>query len=90
MEHRCPGHFSNEEKQELQRLAVLAHSLLELRHYSRSDFIVHPKRGIFFLEADAVPDLFDDASPYIQSLHAIGSTVPSFIEHVLQLALERK
>ena len=46
--HKCPGGFTAEEKRELQELAVDIHKLLELRHYSRSEFIVHPKRGIFF------------------------------------------
>lgn len=88
--HRCPGGFTVEEKQELQRLATEIHKVLGLRHYSRSEFIVHPRRGIFFLEADALPDLHEGVSPYLQSLHAVGSSIPHFLDHVLQLALDKK
>ncbi|MSR78671.1 MAG: ATP-grasp domain-containing protein [Candidatus Taylorbacteria bacterium] len=88
--HTCPGRFKTEEKEELQKLAVEVHTTLGLRHYSRSEFIVHPKRGIFFLEADALPDLHEGVSPYIQSLHAVGTTIPHFLDHILSLALEGK
>ncbi|MDO8620062.1 MAG: ATP-grasp domain-containing protein [bacterium] len=88
-EHRCPGGFSNREKEELQALATTIHKLLGLRHYSRSEFIVHPKRGIFFLEADSVPDLHEGVSPYLHSLGAVGATTRDFLGHVLSLALER-
>src|ERR1035437_3903301 len=43
----CPGNFSEKEKQMLQHMSVEAHRLLGLRHYSRSDFIVSPKRGVY-------------------------------------------
>ena len=36
----CPGNFSKEEKEEMQRTAVKIHKALGLRHYSRSDFII--------------------------------------------------
>ena len=85
--YQCPGQFSAEEKKELQRLAVAVHRLLGLRHYSRSDFIIHPKRGLFFLEADALPDLFGEPTPYLSSLQGVGATLPQFLEHVLSLAL---
>lgn len=87
--YQFPGRFSAEEKRELQRLAVAVHGLLGLRHYSRSDFIVHPKRGIFFLEADALPDLFDGPSPYLSSLQGVGATLPQFLDHILSLALQK-
>lgn len=88
--HRCPGNFSITEKDELQRLATEVHRLLGLRHYSRSEFIVHPKRGIFFIEADALPDLHEGVSPYLQSLHAVGATPSDFVGHILTLTLHGK
>lgn len=83
--HRSPGHFSVQEKEALERLAVAVHQLLGLRHYSRSDFIVHPKRDIFFLEADALPDFFGEHSPYLTSLQGVGATFPQFLDHVIRL-----
>lgn len=88
--HISPGVFSGAEKAELQELAKDIHRLLGLRHYSRSEFIVHPKRGIFFLEADTVPDLHEGISPYLHSLGAVGASTGDFLGHVLSLALERK
>ena len=84
-----PGNFSSEETKELQRLAVLAHKALGLRHYSRSDFIVTPKRGIFYLETNTLPGLTSE-SLMPKSLRAVGSDLPEFLNHVIELALEKK
>ena len=84
-----PGNFSPEETKELQRLAVLAHKALGLRHYSRSDFIVTPKRGIYYLETNTLPGLTSE-SLMPKSLRAVGSDLPEFLNHVIELALEKK
>lgn len=87
-EEICPGNFSPEHMGELQRLAVLAHEALGLRHYSRSDFIVSPKRGIFYLETNTLPGLTSE-SLMPKALRAVGSNLPEFLDHVLSLALAR-
>ncbi len=81
-----PGRFSSAEKEAMQTIARTAHEVLGLRHYSRSDFIVTPKRGIYFLEVNSLPGLYKGA-PYADSLEAVGSSLPEFIGHVLRLAL---
>ena len=88
--HRSPGNFTAQEKEELQSLAIEIHRLLGLRHYSRSEFIVHPERGIFYLETDTLPDLSESNSAYIKSLESVGATLPQFLEHVTELALQGK
>ncbi len=85
----CPGNFSPQDMTELQRLAVVAHDALGLRHYSRSDFIVTPKRGIYFLEANTLPGLTSE-SLLPKALRAIGSGLPEFLDHVIELALARR
>lgn len=85
----CPGNFTDDEKKEIQRLAVLAHKALDLKHYSRSDFIVSPKRGIYILEVNTLPGLTEQ-SLYPKSLKAVGSSVPEFLDHIITLALEKK
>jgi D-alanine-D-alanine ligase len=85
----CPGNFTEEEKMELERLAALIHTGLDLSHYSRSDFIVHPKRGIFALEVNTLPGLTGE-SLMPKALNAVGSNLPEFIEHIIKLARERK
>jgi D-alanine-D-alanine ligase len=81
----CPGNFSPELTKTIQDYARRAHAELGLRHYSRSDFIVHPKRGVFFLETNTLPGLTPE-SLLPKSLIAVGSTLPHFLDHVISLA----
>jgi len=83
----CPGNFTKKEKDEIQRVAQLAHKILGLRHYSRSDFIVSPK-GVYFLEVNTLPG-FTEESILPKSLDAVGSSFAEFLEHVVDLAMER-
>lgn len=85
----CPGTFTRSESEHMQKAAVTAHRALGLRHYSRTDFIVHPKRGIFILETNALPGLAPDAV-FPQSLPPIGSSQKAFLEHVIKLAIDKK
>ena len=80
----CPGNFSEDEKLELQKLAKKAHQILGLRHYSRSDFIISPKRGIYILETNSLPGLTSE-SLFPKSLEAIGSNLEEFVEHLITL-----
>ncbi len=84
----CPGNFSKEESQLIQKMARDAHAALGLRHYSRSDFIVHPKRGIYILETNTLPGLTKE-SLLPKELKAIGSSLSQFLDHVIGLALAR-
>ncbi len=84
-EEIAPGNFTREESAEIQRLAVLAHNTLGLRHYSRSDFIV-TTRGIYILETNTLPGL-TESSLIPKALHAVGSSMPEFLDHVINLAM---
>ncbi|MBU1046884.1 D-alanine--D-alanine ligase [Patescibacteria group bacterium] len=81
----CPGNFSESEKIELQNLAKKAHQALGMRHYSRSDFIIHPKRGIYILETNSLPGLTEE-SLFPKSLKAVGSSLEEFVEHLISIA----
>lgn len=87
-EERCPGNFTKDETDELSRLAKSIHEALGLRHYSRSDFIIHPKRGIFYLETNTLPGLTSE-SLVPKALKAVGCEFPDFLDHLLTLALHR-
>jgi len=87
-EEICPGNFSRSEKDELERLAGLIHTGLNLNHYSRSDFIIDPKKGIYALEVNTLPGLTDE-SLVPKMLNSVGSDVPTFIDHIIKLALKR-
>lgn len=83
-EEITPGRLSQNEKNEIQRLAVEAHKALGLRHYSSSDFIVHPKRGIYLLETNSLPALHEEAI-IPKSLEIIGSNLSEFLDHLIEL-----
>ena len=86
-EEICPGNFTREEKEELARLASLIHTGLGLSHYSRSDFIVNPKKGIYALEVNTLPGLTNESlTP--KALYAVGGTMPEFLNHIINLALK--
>ena len=84
----CPGNFTEKEKKEIERVAKLIHDKLGLKHYSRSDFIVSPRRGIYFLEVNTLPGLTDE-SLLPKSLDAVGVKMKDFLHHVLHMALHK-
>lgn len=85
----CPGNFDEATKRAIEEAARAAHQALGLRHYSRSDFIVHPKRGVYFLEVNTLPGLTPE-SLLPKSVRAVGASFPEFLDHVINLALDRK
>lgn len=84
-----PGNFSRQEKTKIQDIAKHAHQALGLEHYSQMNFVVHPKRGVYFIGANAFPELEED-SLLAHSLQAVGASMPHFIEHTIELARKRK
>jgi len=84
----CPGNFTTKEKEELMDIATLIHKGLNLSHYSRSDFIIHPKKGIYALEVNTLPGLTDESiTP--KAIRAVGASMPEFIHHIISLALKK-
>jgi D-alanine-D-alanine ligase len=84
-----PGNFTFEQKVELEDLARRVHQVLGLDHYSRTDFIVSPRRGIYVLEANTLPGL-TPTSLMPKSMNAVGVTLPHFLDHIVQLAMRKK
>jgi len=82
-----PATFSEKWKKEIESLAVRIHQALGLRHYSRSDFIIHPKRGIYALEVNTLPGLTGE-SLIPKSLRAVGSDLPTLVDHLIRLAVD--
>jgi len=85
----CPSNFPDDVKKEIERLAILVHRTLGLSHYSRSDFIVHPKRGIYFLEVNTLPGLTKE-SLIPKAVRAVGSSLPEFLDHIITIAINEK
>lgn len=83
----CPGRFSVGEKQEMERIARLAHDTLGLSQYSRSDFMI--KNGdVYFLEVNTLPGLTEGSLLPI-ALAAVGCQYDAFVDHLLTDAHER-
>lgn len=76
--------FTHEEKGQLAELARAAHRGLGLSHYSDSDFVVS-KRGIYYLETNALPKLHKE-SKLAGALEYVGASLTHFIDHILTLA----
>ncbi len=85
----CPGNFDEATKRAIQEAAQAIHSELGLRHYSRSDFIVHPKRGVYFLEVNTLPGLTSE-SLFPKSVRAVGSSMSEVLDHIIRLARSKK
>ncbi len=83
-----PATFDDSIKKELEELAQNIHRALGLRHYSRSDFIIHPKRGIYTLEVNTLPGLTEQ-SLIPRALRAIGSSLHELADHLIGLAMRR-
>ncbi len=85
-EEICLGNFSSKESKMIQDMAIEAHRVLGLRHYSRSDFIINSKRGIYILEVNSLPGLTKE-SLLPKSLDSVGCAFSFFLDHILTLAL---
>ncbi len=86
--HICPGNFSKKESEEIAKMAAQIHKAIGARHYSRSDFIVHPKRGIYALEINTLPGL-TPTSLIPDEMKAAGSTYAELLDHLIKLALNK-
>lgn len=85
----CPAKFSSEEKIELERLARLIHKEFNLDHYSKSNFIVHPKKGVYVISIENLPAL--DAESHVDHMiRSVGANMKEFVDHIIQLAWNKK
>ncbi len=83
-----PSTFSDDEKGRLSELARAAHQALGLSHYSDSDFVVG-KRGIYYLETNALPKLHKE-SKLADALNYVGASFSQFLDHVISLAAGKR
>lgn len=79
-----PATFSEEYKKQIEELSRSIHRILGLKHYSRSDFIIHPRRGIYALEVNTLPGLTEQ-SLMPKALRAIGSNLHELVDHLIRL-----
>ncbi len=87
MQFRTPARISQKIKETIVGVAKKVHDKLSLGPYSRSDFMVHPKRGVMFLEVNALPP-FHEKSLFNEGLSAAGVTPEQFLEHIILISLK--
>lgn len=81
--------LSTKESRSIQDISTKIHEELGLSHYSESDFIISPRRGVYFLEVNTLPK-FHEKSTISKSLESVGVSVKDFLHHVIGLALDKK
>jgi D-alanine-D-alanine ligase len=85
----CPARFPKHVTDELMETAKKMHSVLNQKHYSRSDFIVSSK-GIYFLECNTGAAVgLTSESLFPKSLEAVGISVRDFLSHIITLAMQK-
>lgn len=80
----CPATLSATVRDALLQMAQEAHRTLDLRHYSRSDFILKGDTP-YFLEVNTLPGLTEH-SLLPRALDAVGVSYDQFVDHLLQQA----
>ena len=70
------------DRETMEKYAIDAHRALHMRHHSLSDFIIHPRRGIYILETTGLP-LFGKEQPLSTSLEAAGGSIEEFLDHII-------
>jgi D-alanine-D-alanine ligase len=83
-----PARLSNELAAECARIAVLAHQVLGLRDWSRTDLIIDESGTPSFLETNAAPGM-TETSLYPQALHAAGLSLGDITTALVERAIAR-
>ncbi len=83
-EEIVPGRFSYREKSALSEIAALVHSVIDCKHYSRSDFIVRDGE-VYFLEVNTLPGLTSE-SLFPKAAAAVGLDYESLVRHLVETA----
>ncbi len=86
-EEICPAPISEKLRQEVQEYAVLAHTTLQLRGYSRTDFIVGEEGDVYLLETNTIPGM-TATSLLPQAAEAHGLPFPKLLERLIELGME--
>ena len=85
---RLLANFSRNEKDELQELAKNIHKHLGAQHYLKSNFVVHPRRGIYLTSVEFSPD-FKKGSHFEKASESVGAKIQHVLEHILESGLRK-
>lgn len=87
-DHICPGRLSDELAKKMGEMAIKVHETLELRTYSRSDFIVDGNDNIYFLEVNTLPGM-TPTSLVPQEAREVGIEYDDLCQLIVEDALEK-
>ena len=85
-EELCPAPINASLTRKAETLALKAHEALGCRSYSRTDLILHPKRGFILLETNTLPGL-TTSSLIPKELHAAGISFATFLRTLIRDAM---
>ncbi len=80
------GSYSNEEKEKLIVLSKDIYRHINAEEYLKSNFVLHPKRGIYLVGVEFLPDL-KAGSPFEKSCEFVGTRMHYIVEHILKRVL---
>jgi len=85
----CPAVITEEQKQEIQALALKAYNALGIKTYARMDFMMDEKDGkVYCLEANTLPGM-TPTSLIPQEAAAIGINFPGLCEKIIEISLKK-
>lgn len=87
-EEICPAPIESELTHTLQELALKVHHLLDLKDYSRTDFIYSKNKQLHILEVNTLPGM-TPTSLLPQEAKAIGLDFPQLIQKLIDLGLNK-
>lgn len=80
--------IKNNEKEKIFTLIKDMHRHLGIKYYLKSDFVFHPKRGLFLTDINLSPDL-RKGSHFEQACEFVGAKMHHITEHILEKALDK-
>ncbi|MDR1396844.1 MAG: D-alanine--D-alanine ligase [Desulfarculales bacterium] len=83
----CPARISGRTGELIQDMAIRAHQALQLKGYSRSDFILHADKGPILLETNPIPGM-TAGSLLPLAARSAGLSFSQLLDKLIELALE--
>ena len=81
--------FSTTEKEKIISVVQNLYKHLGVKHYLKSDFVLHPKNGLYITNISFLPDL-KKGSHFEESCESIGVKMHEVVDHILEKALDKK
>jgi len=78
-----PGKFTSLEKEKLFKNTKSIFEHVSALHYLKSNFILHPKRGIYLTQIEFFPNLDKDFC-FHKSCESVGTKAHNVVEHILE------